>query len=221
MTVSTETLKSLEEMHTALINDVTDDMGVYENVFPHDIDPLWGRETVVGRAHTIHNVSVSYEMDSWKEHAKNHLAAIEDIQPGHVIVHSGPGDLRSGVWGELLSAAAQQRGALGVVIDSLVRDSRIIEDHEFPVWCRGDTAADAFGRSHVDAYDVPVNIGEVRIEPGDIIMADYESIVRIKPDRAEEVVQRAREKMDEEDTVRTRLLSGDSVRNVVEEEGEL
>lgn len=221
MAVSASTLEPLREMHTALVNDVTDEMGVYDNVLPYDVDPLWGRETVVGRAHTVHNVSVSYEMDSWEEHARHHLAAIEAIQPGHVVVHAGPGDLRSGLWGELLSAAAQQRGAKGAVVDGLVRDSRVIEDHGFPVWCRGDTAADAFGRSHVDAYDVPVDVGGVRIDPGDVIMADYESIVRIKPERVEAVVERAREKQDEEGEVRDRLRAGDSVWDVVDEVGEL
>lgn len=221
MAVTADSLDPLREMHTALVNDVTDEMGIYDNVLPYNIDPLWGRETIVGRALTVHNVDVSYEFDTWEEHARTHLEAIEAIQPGHVVVHSGPGSLESGLWGELLSAAAQQRGAHGAVIDGLVRDSRLIEDHEFPVWCRGDTAADAFGRSHVDAYDIPVDVGGVRVEPGDIIMADYESIVRIKPDRVETVVERAEEKLDEEDVVRDRLRAGDSVWDVVEEEGEL
>lgn len=216
-----EPIDQLKQMHTALISDVTDEMGITENVLDPGIRPIWGKETIVGTAHTIQNVPIAYEMDEWEEHAAEHLDAIEAISPGDVVVHTAPECVTAGLWGELLSAAASVRDSVGTVIDGYVRDARLIEDQQYPVWAKGSTPADAYGRCLVKEYDVSVEAGGVTIDPDDIIVADYEGVVNIPSDALDEVVDRATELQESEGNIRRKLRNHESIWDVVSDHGEL
>lgn len=221
MSTYREHIEALGEMHTALVSDVTDEMGLTENVFDPRIRPIWGEETVVGTAHTIQHVPIGYEMDDWEDHASEHLDAIEAISPGDVVVHTAPDDVTAGLWGELLSTAALARGSVGAIVDGFVRDARLIEERQYPVWARGPTPEDAYGRCCVKEYDVPVQVGGVAVAPGDIVVADYEGVVSIPSDVLDEVVDRASELEESEGNIRHKLEDDHSIWDVVNDHGEL
>jgi len=102
---------------------------------------------------------------------------------------AAPKDTEVGLWGELLSSIVQENGATGALIDGPTRDSRLIEEHEFPVWSDGHSSIESFGRVSFREWDVPVEIHGVTIAPGDVIFADYESIVVLDPDIVDEVIE--------------------------------
>ena len=110
------------------------------------------------------------------------IEAIDSILPGEVVVVSTQQSKRNAPWGELLSTAAKARGAHGAVIDGLVRDVRKIEELGFPVLAAGIKPVDSMGRGIVTGYNVPVECGEVLVNPGDFVFADLDGVV-VSPQR--------------------------------------
>jgi regulator of RNase E activity RraA len=209
----------LEGLHSAIVNDIFDDMGIEENrVIPcKRIRSLWSREPSVGVAYTSQIVEIGYEEERPDDPRETlSLQYLEEISENDFVVRAAPRNTRSGMWGELLSTIAQERGAAGALIDGATRDSRMIEEHGFPVWSEGHSSVESFGRVSLRETQVPVEIEGVRIEPGDVVFADYESIAIIPPDLVDEVIERGEEEVAHEDQVRADIRSGDSVYEVWE-----
>ena len=141
---------------------------------------------------------------------KRHLgtAAIGAADPGDVIVveHLARSDCAG--WGGLLSTAASQKGVSGVVVDGMARDIDESAELGFPVFARGITPVTARGRVVEIATDIPVEIGGVRVEPGDYVLADGSGLAIIPRDRLDEVIEVAREMIAFENEIRARMDSG-------------
>jgi regulator of RNase E activity RraA len=144
------------------------------------------------------------------------LEYLDQISEGDFVVKAAP-ETKAGLWGELLSTIAQENGAVGALIDGATRDSRMIEEHEFPVWTEGHSNVESFGRVSLREYDIPVEIQGVTIQPGDIVFADYESIAIIDPDIVDEVIERGERDMAVEDDVRADIRAGKDLFEVWDE----
>lgn len=206
----------LQGLHSALINDITDEMGIRNNLIPCvRLESLWSREPAVGTAYTAQLVDIGYQ-EEYADDPRDELDLqyLENIEPDDFVVRAAPTTTRSGIWGELLSVIAQERGASGALLDGPTRDSRMIEEHGFPVWSEGHSNIESFGRVSLREYDVPVEIEGVTITPGDIVFADYESIAIIGPEIVDEVIERGEEELEMEDQVRADIRDGDSVYEV-------
>ncbi|WP_435102931.1 RraA family protein [Halarchaeum sp. P4] len=227
MGLSTEQRERLSNLHSAIINDVTDEMGIDDNVIPcTNIESLWRRDPIIGTAHTAQRVEIGYEEGGDEEEETDATDSeffqyLDAAGPGDFVVMAAPKDTEVGLWGELLSTIVQENGAVGALIDGPTRDSRMIEEHEFPVWAEGHSAIESFGRVSFREWDVPVNVHGVNISPGDVIFADYESIAVIDPDDVEEVIERGEEDLENENNVRRDIRDGDSVFEVWERYGTL
>src|SRR5205085_5587851 len=123
------------------------------------------------------------------------IEAVDSLLPGEVAVVGTQKSLRNAPWGELLSTAAKARGARGAVVDGLVRDIRKIEELGFPVFASGIKPVDSNGRGIVTAYNVPVECGEVLVNPGDFVFADFDGVVIVPKHSVEEVLQMAADKV--------------------------
>lgn len=73
-----------------------------------------------------------------------------------------------------MAARMKYSGAQGVVVDGRVRDLATLRDLGLPVWSRGTSIVGAGAETKFHAKEVPIQIGQVTIEPGDIIMIDEE-----------------------------------------------
>ena len=219
MTLTAEKRDRLENLHSALINDITDEMGIDDNVIPGTrIRPVWSKEPTVGTAHTAQRVDIGYEpeSDSGDAGESDFFQYLEATEDGDFVVVAAPKDTEVGLWGEILSTVVQENGATGALVDGPTRDSTMIEDHEFPVWSDGPSAIESFGRVGFREWDVPVEVHDVTIAPGDVIFADYQSIAVIDPDIVDEVLERGEEELETENAVRRDLRNGDSVTEVWE-----
>jgi 4-hydroxy-4-methyl-2-oxoglutarate aldolase len=136
------------------------------------------------------------------------LAAIDSCQPDDVIVCAAGGSMRSGIWGELLSIAAKYRGAAGVLVDGAVRDIRKMKELGFCAYARWACPYDSRDRQRVIDYDVTVELGGVRVNPGDWIAADEDGVVIIPSDIAPKVIEAAWAKMFAENKVRDAVTTG-------------
>jgi len=122
-----------------------------------------------------------------------HVAAAQ-LQPGEVLVVGTEGDPRRGYWGEVLTTAVQARGAAGLVIDACVRDTAAIAARGFPIFARGTALPDAT-KHGPGRVGTPVDLGGVTIRPGDVIVADGDGIVALPPERIDDILERARQRV--------------------------
>ncbi len=91
----------------------------------------------------------------------------------------------------------------------------------FPVFYAGIRPLDSKGRGRVMAYDVPVRCGEVLVNPGELIFADFDGVVVVPRAVEEEVLRLAAEKVGKENATRRELLKGRTLRDVYNEFGVL
>lgn len=206
-TTPTELTLPLMRQHftSAIVCDALDQVG-YLHQSPRVAFPLMTvPQVLIGRAKTtlwsdlFHADPKPYELE---------LRAVDECQPDDVLIAAAGGSVRSGIWGELLSTAAANRGCVGVIVDGAVRDVARMQSMAFPVFARGSMLYDSKDRQRVTDLDVPVEIGGVTISPGDLVVADRDGIV-VVPRKVETVVlQRAWAKVHAENLVRDAIRAG-------------
>lgn len=205
-----------EKLFSAVIADALDACGYRDQILRHDIRPLFPDAVVVGRALTVLSVDV-YDIPD--EPYKLELEAVDALKSGDVLVAQTNGTTRSSLWGELLSTAAEARGARGAVIDGFTRDSQAIADMGFPLFVRGIAPYDSKGRSDVIAYNTPIDCGGVKVCPGDLVFGDFDGVVVVPRSVEEEVLKAAFEKAAEEKEVKQALQNGMSATAAFEKYG--
>ena len=129
------------------------------------------------------------------------------VAPGEVLVVDA-GGIIAGYWGKILTVAAQQRRVAGLVIDGGVRDVRDVSELAFPVFARGVGVRGTVKRDE-GAMRVPVTVGGVRIEAGDLVLGDADGVVSIPAANVARVLAAAREREGREHTVIERLHKGE------------
>ena len=219
MTVSDEILEQARnKLYTAVISDTLDGMGILSQALPPSVRPLDESLVLCGRARTGLYMPV-YHDDEALDVYEHEIALVDDLRPGDVAVFSCAGNSRIAPWGELLSTAACARGAHGCVTDGLVRDVRMIREMGFPVFAGGIGPLDTKSRAKMMMADVPSEIGDAKISPGDIIFGDVDGVVAIPDAVASEVLAVAMQKVMEENNVRDELAAGAKLKDVFDKYG--
>jgi regulator of RNase E activity RraA len=213
-----EASQKLLKLYSAVLCDSLDKLGFRQQGMSPAIRPLDPGMRMVGTARTLLSVRKPGMPD--KPYHKE-LEALDSLKPGDVIVFATGDDLSAGVWGELLSTAAKAKGACGAVIDGLTRDAVAICKMGFPVYARGLSPYDSYGRSEVIAYDVPIECGGVSVQSGDIVFADYDGIVVIPDQALTSVMESAEVKASRERIVDEEFRKGRKVAEVFAEHGVL
>jgi 4-hydroxy-4-methyl-2-oxoglutarate aldolase len=195
-----------EKLYTPVLGDVLDLLGYTHQFLPQPIQPLRDSMRVLGRAMPVQIADVWGKQD---QPFGLMTQALDQILPGEIYVATG-GSQNCAAWGEILTATARMRGGLGAVIDGYHRDTPQVLEQNWPVFSRGRYAQDAGIRSKIIAYRCPVEIGGVRIEPGDLIFGDLDGVLVIPRAAEEEAVARALEKASGEKVVRKEIEAGSS-----------
>ena len=112
--------------------------------------------------------------------------AVATAPAGHVLVADHHG-AQHGHWGEILAVAAQVRGLPGLVIDGAVRDVDELRRLGFPVFARGISITRT-GKKHPGILGVPITIGGVQIDKGDLVVADSDGAVAIPASHIQRVL---------------------------------
>jgi 4-hydroxy-4-methyl-2-oxoglutarate aldolase len=200
------TLPMMRQAFTsAVVSDALDAEG-YPRQSPRvPLKPLTVDTVLIGRCKTTlwaemaHPDPKPYELE---------LRAVDECQPGDVLIAAANGSPRSGIWGELLSTAARNAGCLGVIVDGAVRDVRQMRQMNFPCFARATIVYDSKDRQRVIDVDVPVEIDGISFAPGDLVIADADGVVVVPKAVEVSVVRRAWDKVHAENQVRDAIQKG-------------
>jgi 4-hydroxy-4-methyl-2-oxoglutarate aldolase len=193
------------ELYTAVVADVLDALGLRNQVLDAPLRCVSGAGALVGRAKTTRWEDID-ELDPRPYELE--LVAVDQCQADEVLVAAAGGSMRSGIWGELLSTAARIRGCAGAIVDGAVRDVAKMNQIGFTVFARGTCPRDSLHRQRVAAVDVPVEVGGVRIDPFDLVLADADGVVVVPQAVEREALARARDKVLAENRVRDEIRAG-------------
>jgi 4-hydroxy-4-methyl-2-oxoglutarate aldolase len=207
-----------KSLYTAVVSDALDEIGVRNQAMREYLRPVHAHCTFAGWARTISCSDVYHVSD---DAYGVEIEAVDSLLPGEVAVIGTQKSVRNAPWGELLSTAARARGARGAVVDGLIRDVRKIEELGFPVFASGIKPVDSMGRGVVTAYNVPLECGEVLVNPGDFIFADFDGVVVIPSALVSQVIELASEKVRRENSSRAELMKGAYLRDVFNKYGVL
>ncbi len=184
------------------VTDVTDGLDAVGRadltLMDSAIRPLWMGMKFWGPAQTLRVVPTNRRMpmverkDALRQHAIwNEMGGMHAqlrIRPGCVLVTSTNGARECGYWGSNNSMDVQSRGVVGIVTDGFARDTDEIIMQRNPVACRGIGRTIIPGRVELMDVDVPVGCGGVLVRPGDIVGCDWDGVVVVPREVAEDVL---------------------------------
>lgn len=204
-----------EALYTGAVNDILREMDLLYQTLPTGVLPLEREMKVAGIVFTIKgmkSLTVEGEMEQ-------RAAMLEALPSQSVVVWDTGEDDLSAQWGEVMTKAAIRAGCRGAIIDGGVRDTQLVLDQGFPVWCRYRTSNAMLGRFRMVGYQMPIRIGGVTINPGDIVFADIDGAVIVPRHLAMEVLERAEKMKADEQEYKRWIDEGMSPTEVVERGG--
>jgi regulator of RNase E activity RraA len=190
-----------------------DKLGFQHQFLPPAIIPLERAMVVCGRAMTV------LEADCFDESvAGSHnpmsaqpfglmLEALDDLKADEVYICTGSSPSYA-LWGELMTVRAIKCGAAGAVVDGYSRDTRGVLALGFPTFSHGSYAQDQGPRGKVLDFRIPIQIGQVRVTPGDIVFGDLDGVCIVPQSAEREVLDAAFDKARKEKVVRKALEEG-------------
>lgn len=193
-----------EKLYTPVVGDILDVMGYTHQFLPQAIRPIKEGMKLAGKAMTVLMIDV---YGPQKKPFGLLTEALDQLRENEIYIATG-GTKRCAYWGELLTATARTRKAVGAVLDGWHRDTPQVLEQNWPVFSCGCYAQDSSVRTQVVDFRCSIEIGQVTIEDGDIIFGDIDGVLVIPKAIAEEVVVKSLEKASGEKLVRKAIEGG-------------
>jgi regulator of RNase E activity RraA len=212
------------ELFTCVVGDAMDKLGLQHQFLPPQIRPLRQGMIVIGRAMPVLAVDVFEEKVAGANNKLMEkpfglmLEALDDLKLNEVYVNTGSSP-RNALWGELMSIRARKLGAAGAVLNGYLRDTKAVLKMDFPAFCFGSYAQDSAPRYKVVDFRISIEIGGVRIRPGDFVFGDIDGVCVVPIEVANEIFTKALEKARGEQLVRRALEEGSSALAAFEKYG--
>ena len=203
------------ELFTCVVGDVMDKLQLQYQFLPPQIQPLSRDMIVIGRAMPTLAVDVFAEKIVGSANTLMNksfglmLEALDDLRTNEIYLSTGSSP-RNALWGEMMSARARKLGSRGAVLNGYVRDTRAILKMGFPTFGFGSYGQDSAPRYKVVDFRIPVEIGQVRIHPGDILFGDIDGVLVVPAETETEVFTKALEKARGEKLVKKAIEEGSS-----------
>lgn len=167
--------------------------------FAYGLRPLTSVRACVGTAFTVRLA----DMDATAIHC-----AADELEPGHVLVVDMGGDDRRASVGAILGFLAQLRGAHGIVIDGMATDLGDLEQLGIPIYAKGVSAMTTRVLGIEGDVNLPVVVGGVAVNPGDLVIADADGVLFLHPEELDELAARAVAAQEFEETMRMDIENG-------------
>ena len=133
--------------------------------------------------------------------------AIDMAEPGDVVVVDAGGDTTNSIVGEIMMMIARRNGAVGFVIDGAVRDVAAFRAAGFPVFTRGANHRGPY-KDGPGRINMPVNIGQMVVHPGDLVIGDADGLLALRPEEAETVIGHAEAQLAKESEIMASIEDG-------------
>ncbi|WP_129358245.1 MULTISPECIES: 4-carboxy-4-hydroxy-2-oxoadipate aldolase/oxaloacetate decarboxylase [Micrococcaceae] len=189
--------KDVEALSAFEVPTIHEAMGRVGLLRPY-IRPIYPSAKLCGPAVTV----LLQPGDNWMLHV-----AAEQVQEGDIVVAGCTTESEDGFFGELLATSMRAQGAKGLVIDGGCRDTRELEEMDFPVFARAIHSKGTI-KATLGSVNVPVVCANALIHPGDVVAADHDGVVVVPKDRVKQVVRAAQEREDREEAKRQKFREG-------------
>ncbi|MDQ0340820.1 regulator of RNase E activity RraA [Caldalkalibacillus uzonensis] len=200
---------------TPTVSDIMDSLGIKSVIPASRLSPIIPGKKIVGPAVTIRYIpepitpDYGYMNSERAKLADRDLYAIAEEGDVPVFDAGGLGDIS--VQGGLSTLVAKKWGMAGNIVDGGVRDIDTIYKLDYPVWSTGKTPIT--GKYRVEAIEIngTVSIAGIRVNPGDLVIADDSGVVIIPINKVEEVLEKTIAAVEKEQRVVELLEKGASV----------
>lgn len=210
-----ELLRRYEQTQAAVVCDVLREHCLIDQAFPGRLQALQPGKAVAGIAFTVKsapNTRISGELtfrgqmlDALGEHA--------------FVVWDTSGDERATLWGGVMTATVKHKGVRGALIDGGIRDTAQILQADFPVFYRYRSPNGSLSRCLITHYQLPVQVGDVFVRPGDVILGDADGAVCVPRELAVTVLERAEAIIANEKKIFSWVAEGQSIEQITEKGG--
>ena len=203
-----ELVALFEGLDTPSVSDAMDKLGLPGQCF--GIAPLDDyTQTMVGPAFTVKYVPATTPPGTVGDF-------IDDVAEGDVVVIDNDGRTDCTVWGDIMTQYAGARRFAGTVIDGVCRDVAKALGDGYPMFTRGRFMRTGKDRVQVEAVNVTISVGQARVVPRDIVIADANGVIVVPRERAREVAELAREIEGVEHRIREKIARGKSLKEARE-----
>ena len=201
---------------TGLTSDAMDELGIALGVVAASVlKPTIPGTTMVGPALTVRNVLQRIDP---LEGARNHVNRMAEFEahnlasPGDVLVIQGVAHMSN--MGGISALTGKRQGEAGAVVMGGIRDiahSRVVG---YPVW--SSEVSPVTGKWRLETVEIngTVQIGEVRVEPGDLVVADDSGVCFIPRDYILEVLELVEKKAKAEEIRCKAIVGGAAVPDI-------
>lgn len=187
---------------TATISDALDKLGAAGSLL--GIAPLFNGARLVGRAFTVRYVAAGAHPGTVGDY-------LDDVAPGEVVVLDNGGRTDCTVWGDILTAMADDRKVAGTIIDGVNRDVQRALDLAYPIYSRGRFMRTGKDRVEVSDVGTPITVGGVQVRAGDLLVGDADGVVAVARDLEERVLDICEIIAQREEAIMSDILSGTSL----------
>lgn len=210
-----ELLTRYEQLYTGAINDVLREFCLMNQALPNRIVPLREYQTVAGFAFTVKsapNTKVTGEMEFRTQ-------MLDAMHANAFVVWDSSNDEKSTSWGGVMTATAKGKGIKAACLDGGIRDTHQILEADFPVFYKYRSSNGSLGRCLITHYQIALDIGNVFIKPGDVVLGDVDGVLAVPRDVAYDVLIRAEEIKENEKKIFGWVKEGKSVQDITDQGG--
>ncbi|WKN43850.1 RraA family protein [Tunicatimonas pelagia] len=210
-----ELLQRFEQLYTGAVNDVLREFALLNQALPRRIIPLREYRTVAGIAFTVKsapNAKITGEMEFRAQ-------MLDEMSANAFVVWDTSRDQKATLWGGVMTATAKGKQVKAACIDGGIRDTHQILEADFPVFYEYRISNGSLGRCLITHYQVPLQIDDVTIKPGDVVLGDIDGVLVVPRAIAYEVLTRAEEIKENEKKIFGWVKEGQSVKDITDKGG--
>src|SRR5262249_6295662 len=205
-----QNVQRASKLDTTALSDALDRLGIPGQCL--GIKPLDSKFRLAGRAFTLLYGPAGVPAGTVGDF-------IDDVPDGNVIVIDNGGRENATVWGDILTMVAHRRNIAGTVIDGACRDTNLSREIGYPIFSRSYSMRTGKDRVQLEATNSPVNVGDARVLPGDILRGDGDGVVVI-PRAHENAILSAAEEIDAtEEKIQCAVQAGMTLREARQQQG--